>query len=341
MNVVIISLIYMKHLLKILFLFPLFLSCTNTQEEPIPTPEEEQTAIGFAAQVENSRAVADMQAVVNDVKTNGFSVWGGYEDEGSTTAVFTGEEIILGGENSYTTDKYWTSNTYNFYAVYPIGKSADYNVTDNTFTINYNSNTQEDLLFAKVEDHEYLDNGVTVNFDFKHLLSHISIKLKTSETEGKMHVTGISLNGSNVTADYSPQSVTNEYSPTNGWSNWQRKSGADFNMSAAKEVKATSQEFGTGIFVIPQEITDEMKFIIRYTYTPNGTTQAITMAPLEIYIPKKIKLTIDNVEKEYTSWPAGMSLIYSGTMSLGKIQFSTPKVESWGVTQSSGTIIIK
>ena len=64
----------MKHLLKILFLFPLFLSCTNTQEEPMPTPEEEQTAIGFAAKVENSRAVSDMDATENDVKTNGFSV---------------------------------------------------------------------------------------------------------------------------------------------------------------------------------------------------------------------------------------------------------------------------
>ena len=327
----------MNELYKILFLLPLFLSCTDSQENPIPTQEEH--TIGFNAKVQNSRAIADMDATVNDVKTNGFSVWGGYE--GGSEAVFTGEEIILQNQDSYTTDKYWTYNTYNFYAVYPTGKSANYNVTNNTFTINYALNPQDDLLFAKVEDHKYPDNGVTVNFEFKHLLSHISIKLKTSETEGKMHVTGISLNGSNVTADYSPQSVTNEYSPTNGWSNWQRKSGADFNMSAAKEVKATSQEFGTGIFVIPQEITDEMKFIIRYTYTPNGTTQAITMAPLEIYIPKKIKLTIDNVEKEYTSWPAGMSLIYSGTMSLGKIQFSTPKVESWGVTQSSGTIIIK
>lgn len=322
----------MKDLLKILFLLPLFLSCTNTQEEPMPTPEEEQPAIGFAAKVENSRAVSDMQAVVNDVKTNGFSVWGGYEDEGGTTAVFTGKEIILGGENSYTTDKYWTYNPYNFYAVYPIGKSADYNVTDNTFTINYNSNTQEDLLFAKVEDHEYPADGKVVSFNFGHLLSHISIKLKTDETQGEMKVTGISLDGLNVSADYSP---------TNGWSNWERKSSTDFKMTAVTEVASDLQEFGEGIFVIPQQISEEMKFIIRYTYTPNGTNQAITMAPLEIDIPKKIKLTIDNVEKEYTSWPAGMSLIYSGTMSLGKIQFSTPKVESWGATQSSGTIIIK
>ena len=323
----------MNHLYKILFLIPFyFIACTTSQVEDVFPKDEKQTTIGFNAKVQNSRAVSDMDATENDVKTNGFSVWGGYEYEGGTTAVFTGEEIILGGENSYTTDKYWTYNTYNFYAVYPIGKSADYNVTDNTLTINYNSNTQEDLLFAKVEDHEYPADGKVVSFNFGHLLSHISIKLKTDETQGEMKVTGISLDGLNVSADYSP---------TNGWSNWQRKSSTDFKMTAVTEVASTSQEFGTGIFVIPQEITDEMKFIIRYTYTPNGTTQAITMAPLEIDIPKKIKLTIDNVEKEYTSWPAGMSLIYSGTMSLGKIQFSTPKVESWGATQSSGTIIIK
>lgn len=303
-------------------------------------PTQEEHAIGFSAKVQNSRAVSDMQADVDSVKTNGFSVWGGYK--GGTEPVFKGEEeIILKNQDSYTTDKYWTyNNTYNFYAVYPTGKSANYK-TNNTFTINYALNPQDDLLFAKVEDHKYPDNGVTVNFEFKHLLSHISINLNTSETEGKMHVTGISLNGSNVMADYSPQSVTNDYSPTNGWSNWQRPLGVDFMMDGVKEVESTPKEFGKGIFVIPQEITQEMKFIIRYTYRPNGTNQAITMVPLEFNIPQKLKLTINGVEKEYTSWPSGMSIIYSGTMSLGKIQFSTPKVESWGATQSSGTIIIK
>ena len=320
----------MNHLLKILFLLPLFLSCTNSQED-IPTKEEEQTAIGFAAKVENSRAVSDMQAVVNDVNTNGFSVWGGYEDEGVTTAVFKGEDIIL--ENSNTTDEYWTYNTYNFYAVYPIGKSADYNVTDNTFTINYNLNTQEDLLFAKVEDHEYPTDGQVVSFNFGHLLSHISIMLKTKETQGEMKVTGISLDGLNVSADYSP---------TNGWSNWQRKSSMDFKMTAVNnKVASTPQEFGEGIFVIPQQISEDMKFIIRYTYTPEDANQPITMAPLEINIPQVVKVTVNGNVEEHTSWPVGMSLIYSGTISLGKIEFSTPKVESWGATQSSGTIIIK
>lgn len=319
----------MKHLLKILFLLTLFLSCTDSQEN-IPTQEEH--AIGFNAKVQNSRAIADMDATEIDVKTNGFSVWGGYEDEGGTTAVFTGEEIILGGENSYTTDKYWTYNPYNFYAVYPIGKSADYNVTDNTFTINYNSNTQEDLLFAKVEDHEYPADGKVVSFNFGHLLSHISIMLKTEETQGEMKVIGISLDGLNVSADYSP---------TNGWSNWQRKSSMDFKMTAVNKVASTPQEFGEGIFVIPQQISEDMKFIIRYTYTPKDANLPITMAPLEINIPQVVKVTVNGNVEEHTSWPVGMSLIYSGTISLGKIEFSTPKVESWGATQSSGTIIIK
>lgn len=323
----------MNHLQKILFLIPLyFISCTTSQVADEFPAKEELTAIGFNAKVQNSRAVSNMDATENDVKTNGFSVWGGYE--GGTTAVFTGkEEIILGGENSYTTDKYWTYNTYNFYAVYPIGKSADYNVTDNTFTINYNSNTQEDLLFAKVEDHEYPADGKVVSFNFGHLLSHISIKLKTDETQGEMKVTGISLDGLNVSADYSP---------TNGWSNWQRKSSMDFKMTAVNnKVASTPQEFGEGIFVIPQQISEDMKFIIRYTYTPKDANQPITMAPLEINIPQVVKVTVNGNVEEHTSWPVGMSLIYSGTISLGKIEFSTPKVESWGATQSSGTIIIK
>ena len=145
-----------NHLPKILFLIPLYLmSCTTSQIEEEFPQKEEQTAIGFNAKV-NSRALAD----IDDVKTNGFSVWGGYT--GGTEAVFNGDSITFGNASSIITDKYWTYNTYNFYAVYPKGTSATY-VSNNTFTINnYNVKNTEDLLCASAT-HTYPYDGSTVN----------------------------------------------------------------------------------------------------------------------------------------------------------------------------------
>ena len=150
----------------------IFTACSSSSVEDIPIQEEPQTAIGFNAKV-NSRALAD----IDDVKENGFAVWGGYRYIGGTETVFNGDSITFVDSNSVVTDKYWTYNTYNFYAVYPKGTTATYNVANNTFTINnYNVKNTEDLLCASAT-HTYPNDGSTVSLGFKHLLTKVSVKL--------------------------------------------------------------------------------------------------------------------------------------------------------------------
>ena len=86
----------MTHLQKILFLIPLyFISCTTSQVEDVFPQGMKKATIGFKANVENSRAIATLA----DVKTNGFSVWGGYEGDNPLT-VFDGRKVTTEDEGT-------------------------------------------------------------------------------------------------------------------------------------------------------------------------------------------------------------------------------------------------
>ena len=85
----------------------IFTACSSSSVEEIPSQAEDELAIGFNAKV-NSRALAN----IDSVKTNGFSVWGGYDKNN----VFSGDKVTFtNGDWDYGTPKYWVLNkTYNF-----------------------------------------------------------------------------------------------------------------------------------------------------------------------------------------------------------------------------------
>ena len=163
--------------LKILAVALLGMSCHKGDDHIAHT-----SPIGFKAGVEETRAVV---TDVEPLKEEGFSVWGGY---GGTT-VFDGRKVYWGqypnGSLGWTYDNLetWTSNTYNFYAVYPAATNATYTVP-NTFAI-YNHDTgvhQEDLLIATACNHAYPDNGETVNLQFSHALTAVSFSIRLEDT---------------------------------------------------------------------------------------------------------------------------------------------------------------
>lgn len=315
----------MKHLQKILFLIPLyFISCTTSQVEDDFPSKEEQSAIGFNAKV-NSRALAD----INSVKTNGIKVWGGYE--GGTEPVFNGTEIVFGTNNNYTTDKYWTYNTYNFYAVYPKGTTATYNVANNTFTINnYNVKNTEDLLCASAT-HTYPDNGSTVSLGFKHLLTNLSVSFQKSadNKDDEIIVTGVHLIGMNTQGNYT------RTTSTEAWTDFQEPfyiSVSDLSVTVNEKPTLCASD----MLVMPQPITENsVAFYITYTYSQQGSSVVAQSKSLTTYLPADI--SVDN-----PTWVIGKKVNYIGTIHVDKyIEFSTPKVETWGSEQAGGTIIIK
>lgn len=324
----------------VLFITLFSVSCTNTESENILPETDEPIGFGVAMSTTGRTLITD------ESQMGSFKVWGWRTPTNQPTnaiqefdaVTLTYDEEVL-HHWSYTPIKSWIMyNSYNFYALYP---AATYDViyNNNTFTINnYNANAQEDFLLAKKEDHQFPDDGATVHLSFEHLLSHISIKLKKADDEeGTITVTGIDLANLNVIANYSTSN--GDYG---GWNNWTRKTDTSFNLgNDGVTLTGDLQICGEGIFVIPQEISDEMKFYIYYTYTPKSAQEAQAMTPLEIDIPNTMSITTEGGTKELSYWPNGIKIAYSGTVSLGKIEFSTPKVEEWGQKQSSGTIIIK
>ena len=185
----------MKKLIGIIALISLCLMACNTDNED--NHETANNSICFVAN--ETRAAAD----ISNIQDEGFKVWGGY----GTTTVFNGENIVLGSDNIHTTDKKWTFNTYNFYAVYPTTVNAAYTPLT-TFTINnYNvkDNQGTDLMIATATSHVYPDNGEAVGLYFRHALAQLEFVGKSLSAIAPALLKKITIYGDGVpaTATYS------------------------------------------------------------------------------------------------------------------------------------------
>lgn len=317
----------MNHLLKILFLVPLFVSCTSSQEE-VPMKEEEQPAIGFAAQVENSRVVAELV----DVKNNGFSVWGGF----GNTNVFDATKVTYTDADGwgYGETRYWTYNSYNFYAVYPdvthnaypANKVMISNTSEQLTIKEFNSSLGYDLMYAKAIAIDGSNPPDDVSFTFNHTMTQLSVSLKKHEDneEDEVKVIGVYVYGMYGKGDYELTASTE------AWTN------LDEITYYGKEVEPKTLEINryvscaTGIMMIPQPFTGmDINLLIAYSYKANGAENS-SVQYLNVPIPTT------------ASWDIRKKITYNGIIEVNdKIVFSTPVVESWGAEQAGGTVIIK
>ena len=92
-------------------------ACNSSIIEEIPSNEEEQPAIGFAAKVQNSRAIATL----TDVQ-NGFGVWAFITNSKNTNSPYMENMKVeyKGDRWDYGDPKYWLVDTeFSFVATYP------------------------------------------------------------------------------------------------------------------------------------------------------------------------------------------------------------------------------
>ena len=311
----------------------IFTACSSSIIEEVPSNEEEQTAIGFAAMVENSRAIAELE----DVQNNGFSVWGGF----GNTNVFDATKVTYTDADGwgYGETRYWTYNTYNFYAVYPDQDRAAYasvtgdNTTKQLEIKEFDASKEYDLMHAEFIGADGSERPL-IGLKFKHLLTNISVKLQKSyaNSSDNVIVTGVYIFGVKNKGDYTL--VDNKES----WSNQSDQSyvGLDLTSSGitldAKEAgengKDHYKECASGLLVIPQDITEQIMLFVRYTYASNG---GATM-----------QKTLTSSLPDSPAWEIGTKINYTGTIFVDdKIEFSIPTVETWGAEQTGGTIIIQ
>lgn len=301
----------MKNFLKILPLIPLCLACSSD----IADGPDGQTnrPIGFNANMVKTRAVADL----SDVQANGFSVWGGY----GTTKVFDGQKIDLGGSSTATSDKYWTFNTYSFYAVYPSTIQATY-TAPKTFTIadySISDNRETDLLVAKHEDHTYPADGDVVGLVFAHVLTQLEFVGSSTDASSMAFLSDITLYGEGMPAKatynatsstWTPGAATTSTAPflssDNDGSGWQLSKGGNTVLSE--------------MMVYPKAANKKVTLVLT---TYNGTVQKETVTLPDL------------------AWEAGKRYRYSFSVDPNMyITFAEPEVMEWQEA-SAGNIVVE
>lgn len=291
-------------------------ACSSSSVEDIPTQEEPQTAIGFNAKV-NSRALAD----IDDVQSNGFAVWGGYDKNN----VFSGDKVTYtNGDWDYGIPKYWVLNeTYNFYAFYPANLEGLKSNADGSFIIenfDLQSNTSHaidsenriDLLCAAVQNRES-SNTQAVNMQFTHMLTQIEVYALKEGTNNSVTINEVKIYGIPAVATYTDLTTT--------WTTVTSTTTASPFRSASNITLSTTATnvFGVALWVAP--VLDN-NTVVSVTYTQNGSQKTKEMHPVA-----------------YSNWEPGKKYKYTITfIDDGTILFDTPKIVPW--TNANGSIII-
>lgn len=307
-------------------------ACNSSTIEELPSNEEEQTAIGFNAKVQNSRAIADLNAV----KNNGFKVWGGYDKNN----VFQGDIVSYSkseGEWGYTDVKYWVlDKTYNFYALhpgnledyledYPPGNLAEVEANpEGSFVIKnfdlqgntsyaIDSENRIDLLRAAVLNRES-SNTQAVNMQFTHMLTQIEVYALKEGANNNVTINEVKIYGIPAVATYTDLTTTwTTVTPTTDIAPF-RKNASDITLSTT-----ATNVWGEALWVAP--VLDN-NTVVSVTYTQNGSQKTKTMEPVA-----------------YGSWDPGKKYKYTITViDDGNILFDTPKIVPW--TNTNGSIII-
>ena len=345
----------MTRLQIILFLIPLCLmSCTASQmEEEFPT-EEEQTAIGFNAKVQNSRAIATL----TDVQ-KGFGVWAFITDSVRTNYPYMENTLVEDtnedGEWYYEDTKYWLYETqFSFIATYPYDKDG------NIYTIptvdGQQTGAVELTLSETPSDIDYLvalssvntsdsifNPSASVDLQFKHLLSNVSLNVwrdHGKHQNDQMRVRKVTLSNIRKAGTYS--SVADAWAPTNDKLTMEYTNGdvADDNNIGAATKKGDSFEFSgtpsapfSGVMLLPQTIDVSSNIVsLRIDYELKRQNAADwESAELETILPA-------------ITWEKGKQYVYNVVLSSVTditIYYIQTKVDPWGTPQVGGTVIIK
>ena len=205
-----------------------FASCSKNEE---PQAIVETREISFAPAATETRATAVKEYTIEQLKTNGFAVWGYVTADGTSTwdALFTDTKVVYGetdafGEGNFNTAtdkvwqpeggdvKYWAPNSeYIFSAIYPKGAAA-YTFGNNKsqtiadFAIADGGLATEDLLVSQVatadlgtDEHKRVAVGLT----FDHMLARVHFQFTNTFADENVtiEVRNVKLHGAIAKAD--------------------------------------------------------------------------------------------------------------------------------------------
>lgn len=218
----------------------MFAACAETDLVNEVNVEEVPKAIEFES-FANKTTRAEITDI-GDLQTAGFQVWGYkypeadeivWGDDASTADVtedanyFTvfGGVDVSGANWTYTGTQYWDKTSkYNFYAVAPMDpeNGASYAINNGDITItgvtSQSSTTSADYLIAEAVTGQLGSTGGTVDFNFSHIMSKVTVKVVQVELENDevITLTDLTMSGWNSNEGTFTQNATPEWRITAG-----------------------------------------------------------------------------------------------------------------------------
>lgn len=302
----------------------------NRENTPI-TPREQHT-ISFGT--------VDTRAGLSDLQRDGFGVWAVYVNEAQPAGYW-----LLDNAKVYLKDGFWTydntqlwvnNSVFGFFACYPqyAGFVKDEDNISVSMTYETPDAANEDILVATTfVDTRTAGYSETVPLTFKHLFSKVNIRVKQNK-------------GTNERDNFIIDKITLRNVKTKGTCKafqdvdvvWEEMSSTK---TYTKEIEGDNIiDFETGIMLsdeglmlLPQAIAaNSIELEVAFRVGLEGNTDIST------FESKTYKAFLPNT----VNWESGKSYTYTAQVSTyNPIVFLPPMVESWGGSQSGGTIIIK
>lgn len=299
--------------------------------EGFPTSPQEQNTISFGT--------VDTRAGLSDLQRDGFGVWAIFGNEAQPTGCW-----LLDNERVYLKDGFWTydntqlwvnNSLFGFFACYPryAGFVKDEANMSVSMTYETPDAANDDILVATTFVPTNAAYNETVPLTFKHLFSKVNICVKQNK-------------GTNENDQFIIDKITLRNVKTKG--TCKALLGVDVVWEYDTTTKTFTKDiegdniidFETGIMLsdeglmlLPQTIeANSIELEVAFRHGLEGETDISNFKPntYKAYLPNTV------------NWESGKSYTYTAQVSTyNPIVFLPPMVESWGGSQSGGTIIIK
>ena len=302
--------------------------------EDVPVSPQEQHAISF----DN----VSTRAELSDLQRDGFGVWALFVNEAQPNGYWlldNARVYLKDGDWTYDNPQLWVSNSvFGFFACYPQNAGFVKDVENMSVTMTYETRdaANEDILVATTfVDTHTAGYDETVPLTFKHLFTKINIRVKqnkgTNERDNfiidKITLRNVKTKG--TCKAFQDEDVVWEYPENASTKTFTKEIGGD-NIIDFEEGIMLSDE---GLLLLPQTIgVNSIELEVAFRVGLEGNTDIST------FESKTYKAFLPNT----VNWESGKSYTYTAQVSTyNPIVFLPPMVESWGGSQSGGTIIIK
>lgn len=319
----------MRKLILTLFAAVALVGCHN---EPTPVAPDTPRAIAF----DN----VTTRAGLSDLQTDGFGVWAVFVNQAQPTGYWLLDNAKVyqkEGKWTYDNPQLWVDNSvFGFFACYPQNAGFAKDAADISVSMTYetpNAANEDILVATKFVDTRNAGYDLTVPLTFKHLFSKVNIRVKQNK-------------GTNERDNFIIDKITLRNVKTKGTCKalkrvdvvWEEMSSTK---NFAKDIEGDNIiDFETGIMLsdeglllLPQTIENnsiELEVAFRVGLEGNTDISTFESKTYKAYLPNTV------------NWEAGKSYTYTAQVSTyNPIVFLAPMVESWGGSQSGGTIIIK